>query len=80
VLGRASADVVGWLRAQDEAFRAGVEFVAIDPCVRPRSVQASGGMLFLRLPTSLIGVALFRFAYPSGAVPGVWLQRGLRSS
>jgi len=40
VLGRASADVVGWLRAQDEAFRAGVEFVAIDPCAAHRRAVA----------------------------------------
>ena len=37
--------------------------------VRPDSVQVLGGMLSKRLPTSVIGVALHRFAFPSGAVP-----------
>jgi hypothetical protein len=41
--------------------------------VRPDSLQASGGMLSLRLPTRF-GVAHSRFAYPSGAVP----ERGSR--
>jgi len=34
----------------------------------------------MRLPTSAIGVALNRFAFPSGAAREVWLQRGLPSS
>ncbi len=38
--------------------------------VRPDSVRVLGGMLSSRLPTSFSGVALFRFAFPSGAVPG----------
>ena len=37
--------------------------------VWPDSVQVLGGKLSLRLPTSVIGVAHLRFAFPSGAVP-----------
>lgn len=36
VLGRASADVTGWLQAQGGTFCEGVEFVAIDPCAAYR--------------------------------------------
>jgi transposase len=36
VLGRASADVTGWLKAQSEQFRQRIEFVAIDPCAAYR--------------------------------------------
>ena len=36
VLGRSSRDVSGWLNAQSEEFRAGIEFVAIDPCAAYR--------------------------------------------
>ena len=48
--------------------------------VRPDSVQVPGGKLSMRLPTSVIGVALHRFAFPSGTAREVWLQRGLPSS
>ncbi len=48
--------------------------------VGPDSVQVLGGTLFLRLPTSVIGVALLRFACPPGAVAMVWLKRGLPCS
>jgi putative effector of murein hydrolase LrgA (UPF0299 family) len=34
------------------------------------------GLLFIRLPASVIGVALFRFAASSGTVATVWLERG----
>ncbi len=37
--------------------------------VRPDSVQVLDGMLFWRLPTRVVGVALYRFALPSGTVP-----------
>ena len=37
--------------------------------VRPDSVQVLDGMLSWRLPTSVTGVALYRFAFPSGTVP-----------
>jgi transposase len=36
VLGRASADVTGWLDAQTEQFRQRIEIVAIDPCAAYR--------------------------------------------
>ena len=39
--------------------------------VRPDSVQVLDGMLASRLPTSVIGVALHRFAFPSFTVPVV---------
>ncbi len=42
------------------SFRAGVW---------PDSVQVFGGTLSMRLPTGVIGVAHFRSAVPSGAVP-----------
>lgn len=48
--------------------------------VRPDSVQASGGKLSTRLPTSVNGVALQRFAFPPGTAREAWLQRGLPSS
>jgi hypothetical protein len=48
--------------------------------VRPDSVQAPGGKLSKRLPASVIGVALHRFAFPPGTAGEVWLQRGLPSS
>jgi hypothetical protein len=48
--------------------------------VRPDSVQVPGGKLSMRLPTSVIGVALYRFAFPPGTAREVWLQRGLPSS
>jgi len=37
--------------------------------VRPDSVQVPVGKLASRLPTRVVGVALQRFAFPSGAVP-----------
>ena len=48
--------------------------------VRPDSVQVLDGMLSWRLPTSVTGVALYRFALRPGAVAGAWLQRGLPCS
>jgi hypothetical protein len=57
-------------RLLDDSLRTGV---------RPDSVQAFGGMLSLRLPTSLIGVALFRSACRRRRAEA-WLQRGLPSS
>ena len=44
------------------------------------SVQVPGGKLPMRLPTSVNGVALLRFAFPLGTAREVWLQRGLPSS
>ena len=48
--------------------------------VWPDSVQVLGGRLSTRLPTSAIGVALYRSALPSGTAAGAWLQRGLPRS
>jgi hypothetical protein len=48
--------------------------------VWPDSVQVFGWRLSLRLPTSVLGVALFRFALRPGTVAGAWLQRGLPCS
>jgi len=51
---------VGVWRPLDDSVRTGV---------RPDSVQVLDGMLSSRLPTSVICVALYRFAFPSGTVP-----------
>ena len=48
--------------------------------VWPDSVQVFGWRLSLRLPTSVMGVALYRFALRPGTVAGAWLQRGLPCS
>jgi transposase len=41
VLGRASADVVGWLSERGDGFCAAVEYVAIDPCAAYRRAVAA---------------------------------------
>jgi len=48
--------------------------------VRQDSVQVFGWRLSLRLPTGVMGVALYRFALRPGTVAGAWLQRGLPCS
>ena len=60
VLSIGSSTGVAHLRLLDDSVRTGV---------RPDSVQVLDGMLSSRLPTSVIGVAHLRFAFPSGAVP-----------
>ncbi|HET7327165.1 MAG TPA: ISL3 family transposase [Nocardioidaceae bacterium] len=78
VLGRASTDVTGWLREQDEAFCAGVEFVAIDPCAAYRRAVAE------QLPQAQIVVDHFHLVrLANAAVTDVrrrvsWDNRGRR--
>jgi transposase len=69
VLGRAAADVTGWLDAQGEEFCAGVEFVAIDPCPAYRRAVTD------RLPHAQIVVDHFHLVRLANAAVTAVRQR-----
>ena len=69
ILGRAAADVTGWLDAQSEGFCEAIEFVAIDPCAAYRRAVTD------RLPHAQIVVDHFHLVRLANAAVTAVRQR-----